>query len=42
MTDILEEYPFRVQYENELAVDTGGVCRDLFSAFWEEAYLKSF
>ena len=42
MGDILEEYPFRVRYENEQAVDTGGVCRDLFSAFWEEAYLKSF
>ena len=39
---ILEEHPFRVRYENELAVDTGGVCRDLFSSFWEEAYLKVF
>lgn len=42
ITDILEEYPFRVRYEKERAIDTGGVCRDLFSAFWEEAYLKNF
>ena len=38
MSDILLEYPFRVRYEKERAVDTGGVCRDMFSAFWEEVY----
>ena len=41
MSDILLEYPFRVRYEKERAVDTGGVCRDMFSAFWEEVYLKN-
>lgn len=42
MEDILGEFPFRVEYENEKAFDTGGVCRDMFSSFWEEAYLQHF
>ena len=40
--EILSEFPFRIKYEKEKAVDTGGVSRDMFSAFWEEAYLKNF
>lgn len=40
--EILKEFPFRVRYANELALDTGGVGRDLFSAFWEESYVKNF
>lgn len=40
--EVLCEFPFRVSYEKELAVDTGGVCRDMYSAFWNEAYLKHF
>ena len=39
---ILKEFPFRVQYEGEKAIDTGGVSRDMFSAFWEYAYLRQF
>ena len=42
MEEILGEFPFRVKYENEKACDTGGVCRDMFSSFWEEAYLQHF
>ena len=42
LKSILLEYPFRVVYENERAVDTGGVCRDMFSAFWELAYVRDF
>ena len=42
MINVMQEYPFRIQYQNERAVDTGGVCRDMFSAFWEEAYIKNF
>ena len=30
-------HPF---HEGELGVDTGGLTRDAFSAFWEEAYLR--
>ena len=40
--EILEEYPFRIRFEGELAVDVGGVSRDMFSAFFEEAYRKLF
>ena len=39
---LLEEFPFRVQYVWEKAVDTGGVCRDAFSLFWKKAYLQYF
>lgn len=42
ITMILKEYPFRIKYTDEEAVDTGGVCRDLFSAFCEKAYDVSF
>ena len=39
---ILDEFPFRTSFEGERAVDVGGVTRDLFSAFFEEAYVKHF
>ena len=38
----LKEYPFHVKYANEKAVDTGGVCRDMLSAFWQEAFATAF
>lgn len=34
------EYPFRIAYQHEQAVDTGGVARDMFSGFWELAYVN--
>ena len=40
--DIVKEYPLRIRFEGEMAVDTGGVCRDMVSAFWEEAYKCMF
>lgn len=39
---LLREFPVRFKFAREMAVDTGGVCRDLFSAFWEKAYEKAF
>ena len=42
LEEILKDYPFRVRFINEKAVDMGGVCRDLFSAFWEDSYVKIF
>lgn len=39
---ILDEYPFRIKFKTELAVDSGGVSRDFCSAFWESAYEKAF
>ena len=42
LEDIQSEYPFRIQFINERAIDTGGVCRDLYSCFWEHAYIKHF
>lgn len=30
---ILNEFPFRIRYKGEMAVDTGGVSWDMFSAF---------
>jgi hypothetical protein len=40
--EIFMENPFRVRYLDGKAVDTGGVARDMFSAFWETAYLRAF
>ena len=31
----------RITFVGEKAVDTGGVCRDMFSAFWDKAYEKA-
>ena len=39
---VLNEFPFQISYDKEKAIDTGGVCRDMFSAFWEDAYLRAF
>ena len=39
---LIKEYPFHIAYSNERAVDTGGVSRDMFSAFRELAYLRDF
>ncbi len=39
---VLSEYPFRTRFIGELAIDVGGVTRDVFSAFFEEAYAKCF
>lgn len=50
-TDVLEiyrgkfidrEYPLQIEYKNEIAMDLGGVSRDVFSAFWEHCYQKLF
>ena len=40
--DILQECPIRIEFENEMAVDQGGVTRDMFSAFWEKCYSTLF
>jgi len=40
--DILNEYPVQIEFATEMAIDAGGVTREMFSAFWEEAYQKLF
>jgi len=40
--EVLEEFPLKIRFAKEKAIDYGGVCRDLFSAFWEHAYLQFF
>ena len=37
---LLEEYPLRISFSGERAIDTGGVVRDMLSAFWEEGFQK--
>ena len=39
---ILREYPLHMEFEGEMAVDQGGVTRDMYSAFWEECYSTVF
>lgn len=40
--DVALEYPFRVNFANERAIDIGGVSKDAFTAFFNEAYLYLF
>ena len=39
---ICEEYPIGVKFVSEKVIDAGGVCRDMFSAFFEEMYKVYF
>ena len=39
---VLEEFPLRIKFAGEIAFDTGGVCCDMFSAYWEQAYKTFF
>ena len=42
-TNIVGEFPFSTTFIGEQALnDAGGVTRDVFSAFWEETYKKTF
>ena len=41
-TTILHEYPLKVAFNQERAIDCGGVSREMYSAFWEEAYRNLF
>ena len=40
--DVLTEFPLRIKFAGEVAVDLCGVCREMFAAFWEEAYKLYF
>ena len=40
--NLLAMSPVQLEYEGERALDTGGVMRDVFSAFWEEAIPRLF
>ena len=40
--EVLQEYPLKIKFVNEIAYDGGGVCRDMFSGFWNEAYKLFF
>lgn len=34
---IMLDCPIRVTFHNEIAIDDGGVSREMYSLFWEEA-----
>ena len=36
------EYPMNIEFTDEMAVDTGGVTREMFSLFWEKCYETMF
>ena len=40
--DIVRECPIFIAYDSENAIDEGGVCRDMLSAFWEAAFASLF
>ena len=37
-----QQYPIIVEFKGEKAVDCGGVSKEMYSSFWEQAYLKLF
>ena len=39
---LADEFPFRIAFDDEQALDTGGVARDLFSGFWIHACQRHF
>ena len=39
---VLEHYPLQIKFLDEMAIDHGGVSRDMLSGFWEEAYRHQF
>ena len=39
---LVNQFPLSVHFDGEEGLDFGGVCRDFFSGFWEEAYVKMF
>ena len=39
---ILQMYPLQVKFRSERGVDAGGLTRDMFSGFFQEAYKKLF
>jgi len=41
-SSMIKEFPFQISFVLEQAVDTGGVCRDLYSTFWDIVYVKHF
>lgn len=40
--DVVGECPIKIEFLDELAVDHGGVQRDMYAAFWEKAYVSLF
>lgn len=41
-SEVVGEYPLSIKFQDEQAVDQGGVQRDMLSAFWAEAYTRLF
>jgi hypothetical protein len=39
---IVRECPLRIAFSGEIAIDHGGVSREMFSLFWEEAIRRHF
>lgn len=39
---VLKDYPLKIRFVNEIAIDTGGVCRDMLDEFWQAAFAKFF
>jgi len=39
---LVDKFLLSVRFIEEKELDFGGICRDFFSGFWEEAYVKMF
>jgi len=40
--EVLDECSLRIKFATEMGYDCGGVCRGMFSAYWNEAYQQFF
>lgn len=39
---VLSEFPLQIEFSSEAGLDSGGVCRDMISAYLEHAYKQFF
>ena len=39
---VLFHYPLKIRFIGERAINTGGMCRDMFNEFWEAVYVQHY
>ena len=41
-TCMLQDYPLKIRFAEEIGIDTGGVCRDMLAEFWQATFREFF
>jgi len=39
---VTEQFPLRIRFVGEIGVNIGGVYQEMWSAFWDDAYVRLF